>query len=486
MLHGFAWNHAAKLTEYVLVYLFSVLVARGLGPDANGMFASLLSVSYLLIAFSSAGIEAALTRFIPNLIQNQSNGQLRYIVRRLLAVKILLLAIACTVVAIFWNPLAHRFALEGSPTEFVVFISVFVVVRGLGSLFGTLLLARFRTKELFFCTTVPLLLQIGAVLLLGPDILRLEDVIIVVLGGQTVTAISLFLLSRDDAGSPEEEISLRPVLTFSGLLWANVFVDYFLGKQGDVVFLAFFAIPKNQIGWYDISFTLSQIPSFGMAAGFMGVSLATFASSAGGKRMEFVETWTKLNRLITRMTLPLYCFGIMYAREIIHVCFSDAYLGAVPLMQVLFGARILTRFFGGGENTDALLALSKERLAVSIALAAGVVNVAGNCLLIPPLGAMGAAVSTGCVTIAVNAATAVALRQSVGAEIQGPNWIAMLIIGVVPPAVTSLLIPSHTFGSLLGTAFVCLVLWSVGVVALYRRELKHTGIDMLPPAEERV
>ena len=39
--HSILWNHTGKITEYILMYAASILIARGLGAAENGTFVGL-------------------------------------------------------------------------------------------------------------------------------------------------------------------------------------------------------------------------------------------------------------------------------------------------------------------------------------------------------------------------------------------------------------------------------------------------------------
>jgi len=80
-------------------------------------------------------------------------------------------------------------------------------------------------------------------------------------------------------------------------------------------------------------------------------------------------------------------------------------------VQVLAGFRIAARLFGGGENAEFLLTLGKVVAVVSFGIGSAVVNIAGDVLLIPHYGAMGAVAATGAANLLVTIGTYVKVRQ---------------------------------------------------------------------------
>src|SRR4030042_4371537 len=81
------WNHAGKLLEYLCVYLTSVIIARALGVQGNGIYAGLISLSQLLLVLSSFGLETSLNKHIPQLDPTTQAEQTRFILRRVLLVR---------------------------------------------------------------------------------------------------------------------------------------------------------------------------------------------------------------------------------------------------------------------------------------------------------------------------------------------------------------------------------------------------------------
>ena len=92
-MSGFAWNHAAKISEYFLLYVFSVIVARTLGPEANGIYATLISISQLLLTLSSVALDLTLNRFLQGIAEPHAEAKITYLVRKLLLVKLALFSL---------------------------------------------------------------------------------------------------------------------------------------------------------------------------------------------------------------------------------------------------------------------------------------------------------------------------------------------------------------------------------------------------------
>jgi glycosyltransferase involved in cell wall biosynthesis len=59
---GVLWNHGGKVIEYSLMYAASLVVARGLGVEVNGVYALVTSLSQLLLVLTSFGFETVINK----------------------------------------------------------------------------------------------------------------------------------------------------------------------------------------------------------------------------------------------------------------------------------------------------------------------------------------------------------------------------------------------------------------------------------------
>jgi len=64
------WNYLNKTTGYLLDFILSVVLARGLGEYYYGVYTELWNFVFLFSLFSSAGIDTAITVFLPKLTEN--------------------------------------------------------------------------------------------------------------------------------------------------------------------------------------------------------------------------------------------------------------------------------------------------------------------------------------------------------------------------------------------------------------------------------
>lgn len=480
-LQGYAWNHAARVLEYALIYFFSIFVARSLGPHGNGLYASIVSISQLLIAISSAGIDLALNRFLPQYIESKARPKINYITQRLILIKILILSVLGTLLTLGWADVQTIFHLNSPSKQFLFFIIAYGTLRSIQSAILSVWVSQLRTKPIFVINTITLSVQIIFIIIFSTNGLLLNEVLQVILLCSTLSMIAHLIFVRRYIFLDSEKVNLRPIFIFSGWLWLNTLMEYFLGKQGDIAVLGIFGISKSEIGYYDIAHALAQIPAFAFGAGFAGITISMFAKLASEQKDKIKEFWIKLTSLVSQISIPLYCFSIIYAEEIIALLYSKEFIPAVPLFQLLLGSRLIARIFGGGENAEALLSLRAEKSIFLLSLLGALLNLVLNILLIPKFGVLGVAIATGSVTILVNFGSWLMLNSHIQIPLQIINWFLATIVGFLPTVVCKIVFIAPTVSQLILIIIFCIIFWIFGIWMirrlLFRNEKNFPQMD---------
>jgi stage V sporulation protein B len=73
----------------LLNYAYRIIIARGLGPEAYGLFSLATMIAGAFIALSSIGLSEGLLRFIPIYRGTKKESQIRYLLRFSSAISII-------------------------------------------------------------------------------------------------------------------------------------------------------------------------------------------------------------------------------------------------------------------------------------------------------------------------------------------------------------------------------------------------------------
>jgi O-antigen/teichoic acid export membrane protein len=412
------WNHLGKLTEYSLLYLSSVIIARELGVDRNGQLAGILSIVQLLIVLSAAGVEISLNKYLPQL-GDASPGS-RFLVVRLLRFRILLYATVAIITSVLL--LLVPLPIEGKWRDFLTVIIVLGLLRSITPVLSILMVARFRTGQAAAIGVLARGVEVVALLLAG-DSISISLVMTILITGETLQVLGIAIASRTEWAGDQHPIPLKPIVAFGAVFWLNTFIDYFLGRQGDIMFLTTLLPDSSPASLYDVAYSIVQIGLMALTVGFSGVSLAALSGYAATNRASMNRYYEMVVRLTSLLTIPALTFLFVAAPDILYVVYSNRYAGAADILRAILVLRILSRLFATGENADYLLARGNVWTVVRIGGIAACATVVMHLILIPRWGAIGAACAGGTGVLLANAMGGLAVMRLGGVTLQWQAWI---------------------------------------------------------------
>jgi O-antigen/teichoic acid export membrane protein len=144
-------------------------------------------------------------------------------------------------------------------------------------------------------------------------------------------------------------------------------------------------------------------------AQFVPISILTtlapiIAASWPADRDRLLRTVRRASELMATASFGALAFAAVAATPLVRLFFGHAFLKAAPALPVLGGAFVCICFSYLNDNLLLVLGLQRRRLAIG--LVALLVNVAGNLILVPLVGFMGAAwmtFATEAVVLAISA-----------------------------------------------------------------------------------
>jgi O-antigen/teichoic acid export membrane protein len=417
---SFLWNHLGKTIEYVGVYCASLLIARGLGVEGNGVFASLVSFSQLLLVLSSFGLETAVNTIFPRLAQGDAAEGRGKILGRLVVLRTgLFVGIAAPfLLAATW----FSSWLAGPISSYAFVLLAYTVTRSLIPLLAAALTADLRTDITARVNVTIRIIELACLWWIAAHGMTVVSVLhlFIVTGTLQLAAYMVVcrrLLPMSHAAGP-----IRPLLAFGGIYWINIAVDYVLGRHGDVFLLSRLLADQTGASLYDVSYSITQLAQMGATAGLGGVTLAAFASLAAASPSKMPDGYKIMVRLVSLLTIPLFGFLAFNAPPVVGFLYSAAYAPAAGIVQGMVLFRIAGRLFGGGENADVLLAHGSVSSLVGIGIVAAFLNISLDILLIPPMGAWGAVIGSGIGNCTANVLGYLLVRRSYKPSLQVGYW----------------------------------------------------------------
>jgi O-antigen/teichoic acid export membrane protein len=459
ILRGVLWNHAGKILEYALMYVFSVLVARGLGAEQNGIYVTFYTLAQFLLLISGLGFETALTRWGAQFFRTEQVPRLRYVFRRLIGWR-LTAFLAVAILCYFFRLEILRFlSLSRTASEYFLLLILYAGLRCLIPLFIAVFVSRFNTRIVTVISVSARALEVIAAGYLLSHGYGLETIFLVIIGGAAYSLVASLIFARRSYWGEVEREDPRPVITLGATFWLNTIMAFALEKQGDIFLLNNLLGDRREVSYYDVAFGLMQVVVYGFTIGFSGVSLAVFSRVASSNPDSLGQLWKFSVKVIALLVLPPLIFLAAHAKVIIPAIYSSQYAGSIGLFQVLVLFQITARLFGSGTNADILLAVNKPKVLVAFGVLAGGLNILLDILLIPPYRAYGAVIATGIANTAVVMMSALYIVRRFSVFVSVGFWLKIVAISAVSALVGRYLLHPETVVGIVLSALIYVAVW---------------------------
>jgi O-antigen/teichoic acid export membrane protein len=246
--------------------------------------------------------------------------------------------------------------------------------------------------------------------LLGASLLGGTIAYLVSLG--VVLGLALLVLRHLLAGTPTADPPpLREVLIFSfPLIWTQL-VAYGVRNQ-EILLLAYYR-PIAEVGVYNAALKTAVLVGF-ILAGTTAIFTPIVASLHASGDLEKLR---RLNRTVARwcytIALPSFCACVLFGRQILSLWghgFEEAWLALV----LCAGAQLVSVATGTGGTL--LIMGQRQKIELANSIAALLLGLLLDVLLIPKMGILGAAIGAGASMTAVNVLRIVQIQRLWGAN----------------------------------------------------------------------
>jgi O-antigen/teichoic acid export membrane protein len=425
--NSYLLNQLYGLWVYVSLFLLTILLARTLSVNDNATYAVAATAFNTLAYIVAFGMEDAITTFVPRLISEHGQGAAASLIRRLLAIRLLVLGTMLTILLFSLPALASLFALISTVLihvsylkqyvapialfsnniasglrdphlqEHVAPIAFWVLANGIFSLLNAVYAAIMRLKVVFIVGGLVQLLLLS----LAFVTLRLGWGITSILWLQgTVTflgaiAFALWLAPLLFSGPATYIQRLGPIFRLSFSAWFTYLVSNALLKQISVLLLTAFAA-HSALAYFNYSFQLTDGANLLLVSGFGGVGVAALAAAFVGTNYgRLSRIWQTLIKIETLLSAPGLIFCLFNARNIMVALYGPAYEPAGQLFAIFLVLNLIVRVLGMTIHQSTLFVLGKARYVV-LAQWIGLAVVIGlGFWLVPQWGAAGALVADG-------------------------------------------------------------------------------------------
>jgi O-antigen/teichoic acid export membrane protein len=410
--NSYLLNQIYGLWVFISLFLLTVIVTRKVSVVEYGVYAVVMAAFNTIAYIVAFGLEDATTTFVPRVFAEHGQASAANLIRRLLALRIVILS-ASAIIMLFGMPVLANIidaipisgtaAMASSMRDpqligHIAPIAVYVVGNGISSLFTSVCAALMRMRFVFIAGSIAqfailalsfIVLQMGW----GIDgVLWVLAVISLLTALAFVAWLAPILFLRGESYRQ----SLKPVLDLGLSAWLTNLVSGALLKQVSIILLGYFAISLVEIGYFNLSFQLAHAASLLLVSGFGGVGVAALAAAyVGHNSARLARAWQALIKIETLLAAPGLVFCLFNAQNVAHALYGSSYDPVGPLLAIFLFFNILVRVLGTTIHQSTLYVVGKPRLVV-LGQWLGLLAVALiGIILIPRWGPAGALVADG-------------------------------------------------------------------------------------------
>ncbi|MBZ6496462.1 flippase [Natrinema longum] len=429
-----------------LRYLLNVVIARGLGPEALGLFAFGMVIMKAFSVLSRFGLDTAARKYVP--VYNNQGDKAKLCGISVLSIAFpFFLGIIISII-VFVVLRTGNFGPEFAPTA-----SLFVA--GI-PLFSSMMVAQNATtgfKETRYAVYIRDIIQSStAILFIAIGALYFKDLNITIYGYIASFGIGLlsavYFLSRLGAFQSYPELELKKILAFSAPL-VVVAVAQYIVSWTDIFMLAIFVSP-TEVGWYQAAYQTSVLLVLVLSAVnsiFPAVASDLYSSDQLKTLDQIYSTATKW---VSYLTVLGFVFISIFSREVLLLFGTSTESARISLIILAFGQTITA---STGPVGFLLTMSGHERLESINTVFLAISNIVLNFILIQSFGIIGASIATATSLLALNLIRIVEAYHLLGIQpYEQSYWKGC--IGILASSIFMILVYRFASGSIIPTSVV--------------------------------
>lgn len=474
----------------LLSFIFRLLIARYGAPADYGMFSLATAVLNIAALLAGMGLYQGATRYIAFYRGKDDAARVKSTISasiKLSAVASIVLSLAIFLAAepmalsLFHTPeLVLPLKIFAAGIPFFTLIQVLVgVFRGFDRIEPTAIFQYLMLNVLF-------LILLFLIVIAGLPVITIFYAYLVALF-ITFCALAAYTARRlphqtgSDTGINAPPITRQLLLFSLPLLGVNVFG--MVTMWTDTLMLGYFKTPEI-VGLYNAAAPLARFISEPLAALiliYLPVATGLFSRN---RISELRTTYAVSTRWLVFITMPLFLVLFLFPEAVLGLFFGAEYTPAAVALRIMSLGFIVNNLLGPNGATVAAIGHPVFLMWTNLAIAA--INITLNILLIPPLGIVGAAISSVTSVTLVNILRSVKLYLLCRAHPFSKNLLKPLIICIVLAFLIQVL--AHHF--LVINWWLLIILFIVylgiyGLATLLTRSFGKEDIALLLEIEKR-
>lgn len=392
---GVAWNIVGKILLGVMGFLISILIARSLGKENLGIYATILTIPAILRLFSTFGFETSLNIKLPMLMAKKQEEQCVFLIKRLLVERLFIAVLFC--LGLYFSlPILEKWLHLNEMGNYFPYIALYFLCVVLLSFVSMIPRALLKIREVSLLESLNqfgnMLLLCVFVLIFGLTIKGVFAAYIISTG--IIILIFIFLFRSFYFGS-SYPIEMKEVYEIGAAAAISSLLTFGLGQQIDILLMNYFDIEKEAIGFYYLAVSIVAMLSF-LSTGIGALSQSSFSEQYAKKGDDgLIATFPLIVKVCVLLTLPFGFFALFFAQELIYSFYGMEYAGATVLFHFYAICWCIQIIIGSSFCDPLFYILRHKRSLLAFQVSVGVLNIILDIILISLYGALGAIIATG-------------------------------------------------------------------------------------------
>lgn len=382
------------MVGYVLVFVYKLLLSRGLGPSDFGLFEMAFTILNIAVVFAGLGLFSGIKRYFPSYDASGESGKIKGYYRLVVWFQFVAGVVVSLALALFARSITSFFGFDDVFVSMLYVVSFAVLFKVFTKSFYNVFLAYKKVligkggREV----VENVVLVVGAVVIVWFDLDVFWTSVLLLLS--FVFAVLYYLIffgtvrKRFKDAVAEYEVK-RWVKYSLPLLFAGI-ISYVLSWTDNFVIGRF--LTSEDLGVYAIAFSVAYYVFLGSKL-FSSVFLPVLTDFYENKRNEFIELFMVLRRWAMMFSFVIGAVFIVYAEYVLRFVFGEAYVDGALSLQVLTAFFIVATYF---YYSSKLLHLEEETDKILYGdVFVVVINLALTIYLVGLFGIVGAAIGSG-------------------------------------------------------------------------------------------
>ena len=371
-------------------------MARILGPTLTGIYSLVLFIYYIGEILTNLGIKNLTVKYISQFSADEDKGNLQRVFAYAIKVKCIL-TIICSLSLIFASGYLAEFYSEQKLKWYIILVSIILIPEGIALIFQSAIQGLQEYKALaaraLFTAPIHVILTI-AVLKLQYGILGLVSVNLF-MAFLDLVIYYLFVKRkikfrlRFKTPFPKDfkkrlfkyNWQVAVIAIVDAIVWQKSEV-FFLGKMSTQAEVAFYTLSYNLSSW-----TIGFLPNILYAVLFPRIS----EFYGMNDRNSIERIYLTSTRYLMILCVPILFIGIGLSKNLVSVIYGSSYMPMTLPLNILFIATCYTAVCG--PTSLVIYAMERQDIILKVAIFTTFINIALDFMLIPKLGAIGAAIA---------------------------------------------------------------------------------------------